>query len=258
VRNRSTLAPRREVPWPLGLRAALVLASMALVALAASPPVLGDWLVLTDGSVLETKGAWTTRGSLLVFTRAKGGLTSLRADEVDLAASERLTAAGGPRKPASAAEAVEQAPPPKARFVITDADVAHVKPGAPGGGAESTGAESEEGAAAPARLIVTQWGQRDLEAGGVVVFGVLENRSRDAAAGIKLTVTARDDGGAVMMTENAILDQSTLLPGQNTRFEAAMLDLFSFSSVDFDSESVALKIEERIEGSPPPETGDEA
>jgi hypothetical protein len=77
---------------------ASVLAVVALAAAAA--PAAADWLVLADGGRVETAGPWEVRGGLVVFTLANGTLSSVRASEVDLPASE---AANRPPEPPPAA-----------------------------------------------------------------------------------------------------------------------------------------------------------
>jgi len=81
------------------------LLALALSA-AAALPAHADWLVTHEGGQVETKGPWQTKGKLVVFTRADdGALASLRASEVDLDASAKLTAA---------AKVKAEAPPPPA------------------------------------------------------------------------------------------------------------------------------------------------
>ena len=100
-----------------------VVLGVALVA----APASADWLVMKDGSKVETRGTWEQRGAMLVFYLPSGTLTSVRASEADLAASVAETA----RVAAAAAAAASTPPPPpppkrEAVITITDADVAHV------------------------------------------------------------------------------------------------------------------------------------
>ncbi|HET9767963.1 MAG TPA: hypothetical protein VFS60_13995, partial [Thermoanaerobaculia bacterium] len=55
------------------------LAAAALAAAAAAAPAAADWLVMRDGSRVETKGAWEVRGTLVVLTLPNGTLSSVRA-----------------------------------------------------------------------------------------------------------------------------------------------------------------------------------
>jgi hypothetical protein len=228
---------------------------MVLVWAAALPhAAIADWLVLADGSAIETAGAWEVRGGVVIFTRESGGLVSIRKSELNLADSERLTAAGGPQV---AEEVPEKAPEVQreATFVITDADVRHVSDGSRESAETSRKSGSDLGGSG-ASLVVERWGQRDLEAGGVVIFGTLVNSDQDAATGIDLIISVTDNAGAQLAEVSAVLDATTLLPGQRTRFEAPIMDVFTFASVDFRTTSLALKIEQRTE-SPEPVASDQ-
>ena len=52
--------------------------------------VSADWLSLKDGQLLETKGAWTEKGKMIVYTDPTGHLLSIRATEVDLEVSKEI------------------------------------------------------------------------------------------------------------------------------------------------------------------------
>lgn len=64
----------------------LVSAGLTLI----SSPTRAEWLSLRDGGLLETKGPWTEKGKMIVYTAATGPLMSLRASEVDLAMSKAI------------------------------------------------------------------------------------------------------------------------------------------------------------------------
>jgi len=78
------------------LPAAVSIASFAL--LSASGPAVADWLVFLAGGVQETRGTWEVRGRQVRFTSTSGTLLSVRADEVDLAASAFLSWQIGERR----------------------------------------------------------------------------------------------------------------------------------------------------------------
>jgi len=62
---------------------------LCLVAL----PAGADWLVLKNGTRIETQGPWTERGRQIVYTTlAEKRLVSIRAADVDLEASRRASA----------------------------------------------------------------------------------------------------------------------------------------------------------------------
>ena len=99
----------------------------ALVAWSAiSATATADWLVTADGVVIETDGPWEVKGRIVVFTDAKGTLSSLRLNAIDLQASEATTANGGPAtaSPPPAAEPEPERPPV---LVLTNADVSRAR-----------------------------------------------------------------------------------------------------------------------------------
>ena len=79
---------------------------------------------------------------------------------------------------------------------------------------------------------------------------MLTNRSRDAAAMVKLTVSALDDAGAVVGSQLAALELTTLVPGESTRFEAVLVDVFVASGIEFSVDSVALRASGSEQGPP--------
>lgn len=102
---------------------ALLAGALLIGGLAAS--AAADVLVLTDGSRIETSGKWEQKGRQLIFTTAAGLLSTLRASEVDLAASEKATAeALAPKAEAAAKPPAEKRPV----LVITDKDVPKATP----------------------------------------------------------------------------------------------------------------------------------
>ena len=111
----------RRQRGPLSLITASILSLFAISAAA-------DWLVLTDGTAIETRGAWEEQGRLIVFTLPDGTLSSMAAAELDLEASrERTAEASRPEPPP--VESPE--PPARATVVITDADVRRATPPPP-------------------------------------------------------------------------------------------------------------------------------
>ncbi len=116
------------------IRTAFLLLGLFLLAALIAAPAAGDWLVLRDGTRLETEGPWEVKGRQVVFTRPGGALAALRLADVDLDASAAATAAA-----VAAAAAAAAAPPPAASesvrrspvLVLTDDDLR------PGGAAGS-------------------------------------------------------------------------------------------------------------------------
>ena len=57
---------------------------VVILALSAPVPASAEWLVLRDGTRLETRGAARVEGRRVLFTDARGTLAALPAAEVDL------------------------------------------------------------------------------------------------------------------------------------------------------------------------------
>ncbi len=67
--------------------------SLPILFLLAATPAAGEWLILKNGTRIETRGPWTQRGRQVVYTTiAEKRLVSIRAEDVDLAASTAASA----------------------------------------------------------------------------------------------------------------------------------------------------------------------
>ena len=218
----------------------------SLPLVAAAVPAAADWLVMRDGTKVETKGAWEVRGATVVFHTPDGTLASVRAKDADLDASREATAkAAAPAEPAEPAAA--KPADKKPTLTITDADVGHVdaaKVAAP----PSSPATSPQGTAAPAagakpqRLQVTEWHQ-DLDAskGGAVRVGDERNISQEVVGEIKVTAKVFDEKGALLATAEALLGTNVLPPDQHTPLRASFPGVYNFSKASFDVEGFALR-----------------
>lgn len=212
----------------------IVVSSAAL--LLAAVPAHADWLVLRDGTRVETRGAWKEDGRLVVFTSKDGQLASLRTDAIDLAGSRRATAeakAAAERRAAPREAAPAPAPSPPARR-ITNADI---PAGRPAAAKQAAGEDDDEGegrqpaAAAPpaaAELMVRGTAQEmDPVTGHLVVRGTLTNSSQRTAAAVELIVEAQGGDGQELGTLPANLEVEALPPGGSTAFEAHFYDVYS-------------------------------
>jgi hypothetical protein len=216
-------------------------------------PVAADWLVLRDGSAVETKGAWEVRGKLVVFQRADASLASMRLTEVDLEQSQRHTAAA---KLPPAKVVAEPSREVKAVLVLTDADVRHIDPAdlvARGDNDEEErdGEESAESEApgevsgerdgraeAEGAVRVTGWHTiSDVDFAGVKIGGAVQNDSDSVALNIALTVRLTDENGQTIGTSQANLRQKALGPGTSTIFEAEFSGIYTFVGTDFELQS---------------------
>jgi len=254
--------PSRRPLLPLGL---LTVAA----ALAAATPAAADWLVMRDGSRVETKGPWEVRGAVVVFTLKNGTLGSVRAADADLDASQAATAEAARPAPVPAATPV----PRKAVLTLTDADVAHVDnpPAVPTAAAADEGAAASTanattsapaastapataaaatGGAAPAptpapepeRLKVTDWRQ-DMQAStqGATLVGQITNTSTDFVQNVVVTARLLDEEGKVIADANALLGAVALQPGQGTNFRVTFPGVFHYTSAKFELKSFAFK-----------------
>lgn len=192
-----------------------------------------DWLVMQDGSRLETQGAWETKGRLLVFTSAAGKLASVRVSEVNLDASAEAT-----REAREAAEAEKSQEPVEAPrrnspvLVLTDADVAHVDDDGP---AAPEGEEEPDSTTATSPLTVVNWEQQEATDGqGVIVRGTLRNDGTRVATRIEVIVQVLNSEGEIVGTQTAQLTSSNLGATEILNFRAQFPDLNGFDTARFD------------------------
>ncbi len=225
----------------------------ALLPVWLATPAAADWLVLRDGSRVETRGPWEVKGKLVVFTTADGQLASLRLAEVDADASREATADAARPRPE-----VAPAPPPPPRqavLVLTDADVrrAPAAGDAGGGGDNGDNVEQGDGGDAPTprpslppgeRLVVSEWQEEPLTDGeGLRLTGTLRNRGAEAATGVRLTALLFDPEGSLLATGEAQLSTANVMPGRQVRFAIDFPGVFAMSAVRFETASVDFRTE---------------
>ncbi len=201
-----------------------------------APPAAAAWLVMTDGSRVETAGPWEVKGRLVVFTSASGELASLRASTVDLEASEEVTSAAQralqAAREAAAREPMEESVPQQPILVLTDADVRHVA-----AEEEEEGTAAGEGSenASDLRLVVADWDQEESPDGdGVIVVGSLRNDGKNVATSIQLQVQVLNGRGEIAGTTAAVLTASSLGSGDVLNFRAPFPELVGFDTARFD------------------------
>ncbi|HEX6862929.1 MAG TPA: FxLYD domain-containing protein [Thermoanaerobaculia bacterium] len=221
--------------------------ALALALLAALPalPANADWLVTREGAQVETRGAWTVKGKLVVFHTADGKLSSLRVADVDLEASRRVTEEAVAAQAQAAAEPDRPAERKKPVRVITDKDV---RPAAPAPAEEAAEGEAEAGEeggeTAPASgpgLVIEDWTQAsDPEDDHVVITGMLQNASSATSADTKLKIMIFDDTGTLIASSQAALAKAALPPGEKTRFKADFPGYFSFATIKFEPQGRPL------------------
>jgi len=216
-----------------------VLGSLVAVLVLAAAPAAADWLVLRDGTKLETKGPWTVRGTMVVFTQPNGTLAMLKASEVDLDQSAVATTQAKTGEPAQAGATpktgVREPTRQKPVLVLRDRDVAHVNEA--GETTEKTDAKGAEAKPEPG-LSVQGWQQTPTGDGtGTEVFGALKNETRNTATNITVVVKVYDDSGAMLGTAEAVVSSTALAPGQSTNFRAAFPGIVSFKDARFEVNS---------------------
>jgi len=230
-------------------------AALGICLLAASfgtaVPARADWLVTREGAKVETKGPWKVNGKRVIFTEPDGTLASLRLADVDLDASQRVTAEAAQAKPADAAPAAEKK---KSVRVLTDKDFAHPEAAA----AETAAAEAPAAAGgettpekpeAANRLQVANWKQvYSQESRTMEISGSVRNTSQDLLGAIGVTVHLLDDKGQQIAEQSASLNTRSLKPGQDTGFKAVFPGIGFFDTAKFEVQALPLALR------PSPET----
>lgn len=219
-----------------------------LLLAAAAPPAAADWLVMEDGTLVETRGPWQQDGRLVVFTSPEGNLVSLRASAVDLPASVEATreAAEATRDREGTERAERAQEPPREARRITNADV---RPGVPPPAApaegEAIGEEGSSPAAEPGRGaldVVDSRQTTDEFDGHLIVTGSLVNRSDQTAAAVALTVLAYGADGELLGSQSADLAADALAGRQQTTFRVEFPDIFAAFALHFRPEASFLEV----------------
>lgn len=220
---------------------ALALTSVALaapLALALATAASADWLVLRDGSRIETRGAWQERSGVVVFHLPNGTLSSLPKTEIDLDSSARATADA--RQEQAPPESAEGKAAPRPVLVITDADVGHIEPTEESPGTATATGEDEAAAESTGspELQISGWDwTTKASPPGIQITGTLRNGSQDVASNLALRVILLADDGGLVGRANASLVRSALQPGQATSFTAFFPGVYDFNTPRFETQS---------------------
>lgn len=229
------------------LRAAITVALLV----AGSLPAAADWLVMQDGSRLETQGPWKKKGAQIIFTSVKGVLSSVRASEVDLDASASATVAA--RNAATPAEDEQAEVSGSAMVMITDKDVPQY--GGPSPQAESSDEEEAAGTAqaaeqAPAagggvNLEVVSWRHVESEEiGGIEIFGSVRNTGSEIATNVAVRINLLDEDGNPLANTNAFLRTPAIPPGGTVSFRAPFPGIFRvYGEPEFELTARGLRLE---------------
>ena len=216
--------------------AALAAALLALAAVPAS----ADWLVTREGGRVETKGAWQTKGKLVVFTLPDGKLSSLRLSEVDLDASRHATEEAVAAQAAPAPPAQPQKPR-EAKVVLTDESFRRTAPPPPAAPGEEERKKAEAAPPEAGKIVVASWERLSAPGNGsVVIAGMVRNEAPDEATGVVVTVLLYDETGKLLISGDAVLGSTVLPAGQSGSFRAEFPEVFSFAAVKFDARGMLI------------------
>jgi hypothetical protein len=225
--------------------------ALSALLLAAAVPASADWLVTKSSGRVETHGPWKIKGKLVVFTQADGSLASLRLADVDLNASEQVTAAANriESQDLPMAEA-----PRKKLAVLTDETLvrARKEPAK----ADEAGGDKKDAAAKPAGTIsVASWKRADRTDSGVEIQGTLQNNTDKIAANAGVDVQLFNEAGQQLASAPGILSTTSLQPRGTTEFRATFPDVFAYADVRFQTKGWPLDISptpaQKPEGSAP-------
>ncbi len=221
-------------------------AILAVLLVAGSLPAAADWLVMQDGSRLETQGPWKKKGAQIIFTSVKGVLSSVRASEVDLDASASATVAA--RNAAAPAEEEAAKAPGTATVVITDKDVPQYG-GPPPASRSDEDEDDAQGEQAPAAggvaLEVVSWRHVESEEiGGMEIFGSVRNTGSEIATNVGVRINLLDESGNPLAKTNAFLRTPAIPPGGTVSFRAPFPGLFRvYGEPEFELTARGLKLE---------------
>lgn len=243
-------APKRKAGLP-----ALAALTLALGPAATSAPA--DWLVLTDGSRIETAGPWELRGALVVFRTAAGGsLASVRQRDVDLVASREVTQQAEDLATGRSRSADPEARDVSAHRVVTDADVLHVGNEEEGGQqaaeedpdgereADSARADAEPKARPATGTFLEVIGWRAVPSSdgqGVEIFGVLRNSGSVTVREVSLVVRLLGDDGTELADSPATLSARVLGPSGQSNFRVSFPGLPEAPGALFEADGVPVQ-----------------
>ena len=219
-------------PRLLPIFAAALVAAGAL----APRPAGADWLVLHDGSRVETRGPWKVDGKRILFDLPNGTLSMLRADQVDLDKSAVATA-----EARAADSGVKPPPEPKKEpvLVLTEKDIppstaARVEGEAKLEGEAKTGSEGAAAAGSP--LEVISWEKTETPDGtGVDIFGTVRNNSPNLVTTPSVLVSVYDADGGLLATSNGEVNSPQIAAGKTANFRVTFSGLVDFASAKFEA-----------------------
>lgn len=211
----------------------IVTITMCLLSFASTQYLQADWLILKDGSEIETSGPWQVKGNVVVFSLPNGNLASLRLSEVDITSSSAFSL--GKREETVLKSETETPAKRTAVYTITDDDVSHSD------GQEEPAVQEDPSGNSASGLVVTAWDKAEAPGNnGLIVTGTLQNQGAAPLGGIVLSAILYDENGDVIVVENARLNVQALGPQRKTNFRLDLPDIFNFSTVSFETDTFEL------------------
>lgn len=228
--------------------AAALAAGFTLVLL----PAAADWLVMRDGSRVETAGPWRVESRLVVFKQPDGTFASVRLDDVDLDASARVTREEAER--AAQAKTTPEPQPARSEPVLrlTEKDLPPV--------AYRPAPEGEQGAAdgsekAPPPLEIVTWREvSEIGGPGVEIVGTVRNNSDSLAIGLGVTAVLYDHEDRELARTQAILTSTALQPTQSSGFRASFPGVYEYARADLKADGNLVTTEVPEAEQPPADT----
>ena len=180
-----------------------------------APMAEAEWLVMKDGSRVETQEGWRIEGKKGVFTSARGTLSMMRLSEVDMAATEAANIERAVPEPVR-----RESPTAEPVLVLTDADIPKFQ-------TEEVGEDGQPLPSVADRepVQVVEWTHYEMESGGLEVRGTIRNTGRYLASKIAVAAQIKEDDGELLSEATAFLSTETLLAGDVTNFRMIFPDL---------------------------------
>lgn len=217
-----------------------------IACLLAAAPAAADWLVPVNGPAIETVGGWERTDRAVVFRDKGGRLLLLPSSEIDWRRTEWQNLHPAVRAVGSFVEAhrleisdpvtlrwvvgamvgqergrrAKPAAPTRSapRWVITDADVAHVTPKVE----------------LPPEQFPMEW-RRSFDSerlGELLIVGTLSNDSEETVRSVSVEVRFLDDRGEIQESQTVDIEPRAVAPGERVEFRCTPRR-GGFSEIDF-------------------------
>lgn len=223
-------ASRQTVRFAFDTTVAVVLIA-ALAAIFPAASARADWLVTNDGERIETDGPWELKGRLLIFTRTDGSLSSIRASEIDLEASEAATAEA--KAAAMAPPVVEEPVYRPSVMSLTEKDLPPVGRPRTDETSSDTAAPSDTAAAAQGLQITSAQDASQPGSERLEFFGTVRNSSAETMIGVRVTVMLYDEQDQLVAQQEARVSSRALASNQSLSFRALFDSVYNYDRVEY-------------------------